>query len=163
MLFHNDLENTTEALPAILTKLRDDGYEFVSVSDLIFHEDYSVNADGEQVQHVKSSTQLTPENVEQVMAVYSDELSALGLTEEQLSQAVAAVKGGADIPDEAAAVIAQFMDDLNNKNADNTTSDTVVSDVEESAPEIEPDDIPDKEDPSEPNDGLQNNTSVTVK
>ena len=46
LLFHNDLENTTEALPDILTQLRDKGYEFVTVSNLIFWEDYTIDPNG---------------------------------------------------------------------------------------------------------------------
>lgn len=35
LLFHNDLENTTEALPEILSDLRSQGYTFVTVKKLI--------------------------------------------------------------------------------------------------------------------------------
>lgn len=38
VLFHNDLENTTEAIPQILEQLSQKGYEFVPVSELIYTE-----------------------------------------------------------------------------------------------------------------------------
>ncbi len=106
LLFHNDLENTTEALPEILTTLRDKGYEFVTVSDLIFHEDYSINADGEQIPDKKASADITADNVDEVLAMYSDKLTELGFTEEQLAAAAQAVKNGAELPQQALEVLA---------------------------------------------------------
>ncbi len=48
ILFHNGAENTVEALENILPKLKEQGYEFVKVGDLIYHEDYTVDKNGEQ-------------------------------------------------------------------------------------------------------------------
>ena len=106
LLFHNDLENTTEALPDILTQLRDKGYEFVTVSNLIFWEDYTIDPNGVQVPVSKSSLDITSENVEQVMAQYADEIAAAGFTEAQIAKIAEAVRAGGEIPDEVLEVMA---------------------------------------------------------
>lgn len=111
LLFHNDLENTTQALPEILTMLRDKGYEFVTVNDLIYHEDYSINADGKQIPDKKASVEITPDNVDEVLARYSDKLSELGFSEEQISQAAEAIKDGKYISEEILMVISDFSRD----------------------------------------------------
>lgn len=49
LLFHNDLENTTEALPQILTELLQKGFEFVAVEDMIYTEDYYIDNTGRQI------------------------------------------------------------------------------------------------------------------
>ena len=48
VLFHNDAEHTPEALPNILKCLKDEGYEFVFISDLIYKENYEIIHDGTQ-------------------------------------------------------------------------------------------------------------------
>ena len=48
VLFHNDAEYTPEALPRILETLKNDGYEFVFISDLILKENYEIKHDGTQ-------------------------------------------------------------------------------------------------------------------
>ncbi|MBO5089722.1 MAG: polysaccharide deacetylase family protein [Clostridia bacterium] len=48
VLFHNDAEHTPEALPNILKCLKDDGYEFVFIEDLIYKENYEIIHDGTQ-------------------------------------------------------------------------------------------------------------------
>ena len=48
VLFHNDAEYTPEALPRILKTLKNDGYEFVFISDLIYKENYEIKHDGTQ-------------------------------------------------------------------------------------------------------------------
>ena len=48
VLFHNGVENTPEALDKILEKLRKDGYEFVTVSELIYWDDYEIDHSGKQ-------------------------------------------------------------------------------------------------------------------
>lgn len=108
LLFHNDLKNTTEALPDILTQLRDKGFEFVTVSDLIYHEDYTIDSNGKQVPINKSSIDITPENVDEVMAQYSEQIAAAGFTDEQLAQAAEAIKAGGEIPEQIVAVMAQL-------------------------------------------------------
>ena len=48
ILFHNGVENTPEALDKILTKLENDGYEFVTVSELIYWDNYEIDHTGRQ-------------------------------------------------------------------------------------------------------------------
>ena len=49
ILFHNGVENTPEALDKILTKLEKDGYEFVTVSELIYWDNYELDHTGRQI------------------------------------------------------------------------------------------------------------------
>ncbi|MBQ7115960.1 MAG: polysaccharide deacetylase family protein [Clostridia bacterium] len=49
VLFHNGVENTPEALDKILTKLQKDGYEFVTVSELIYWDNYEIDHTGRQI------------------------------------------------------------------------------------------------------------------
>ena len=48
MLFHNDADHTPAALPNILKYLKDEGYEFVFISDLILKDNYEIKHDGTQ-------------------------------------------------------------------------------------------------------------------
>ena len=48
VLFHNDADHTPEALPNILKCLKDEGYEFVFISDLIYKDNYEIIHDGTQ-------------------------------------------------------------------------------------------------------------------
>ncbi len=48
VLFHNDADHTPKALPNILKCLKDEGYEFVFISDLILKENYEINHMGKQ-------------------------------------------------------------------------------------------------------------------
>ena len=48
VLFHNDAEHTPEALPDILKTLKEQGYEFVFISDLIYQDNYEIKNDGTQ-------------------------------------------------------------------------------------------------------------------
>ena len=48
VLFHNDADHTPEALPTILKCLKDEGYEFVFIEDLIYKENYEIIHDGTQ-------------------------------------------------------------------------------------------------------------------
>lgn len=94
LLFHNDLDNTTAALPGILEELSAQGYTFVTVNDLIYKEDYTIDANGMQIPVSRSAIDLSDENIQQVMAQYSDVIKAAGITDEQLAQAAAAIKSG---------------------------------------------------------------------
>ena len=49
LLFHNGVENTPKALDKILTKLKADGYEFVTVSELIYWDNYEIDHTGRQI------------------------------------------------------------------------------------------------------------------
>ncbi len=48
VLFHSGKENTVKALPQILEILHNGGYEFVSVSELIYNENYIIDHTGRQ-------------------------------------------------------------------------------------------------------------------
>ena len=48
VLFHNDADHTPAALPTILKCLKDEGYEFVFIEDLILKESYEIKHDGTQ-------------------------------------------------------------------------------------------------------------------
>ena len=48
VLFHNDADHTPKALPNILKCLKDEGYEFVFIEDLIYKENYEIIHDGTQ-------------------------------------------------------------------------------------------------------------------
>ena len=48
VLFHNDADHTPEALPTILKALKEQGYEFVFIEDLIYKENYEIIHDGTQ-------------------------------------------------------------------------------------------------------------------
>ena len=48
VLFHNDAEHTPEALPNILKALKEQGYEFVFIDDLIYKENYEIKHYGTQ-------------------------------------------------------------------------------------------------------------------
>lgn len=48
VLFHNDADHTPEALPTILKCLKDEGYEFVFINDLILKENFEINHMGKQ-------------------------------------------------------------------------------------------------------------------
>ena len=49
ILIHNGVKNTPEALDKILTKLKKDGYEFVTVSELIYWDNYEIDYTGKQI------------------------------------------------------------------------------------------------------------------
>ncbi len=48
VLFHNDADHTPAALPNILKTLKEQGYEFVFINDLIYKENYEIIHDGTQ-------------------------------------------------------------------------------------------------------------------
>ncbi|SMC76605.1 polysaccharide deacetylase family protein [Papillibacter cinnamivorans] len=49
ILFHNAALHTPEALPGIIEKLIQDGYQMVPVSELIIHGDYTIDHTGRQI------------------------------------------------------------------------------------------------------------------
>ncbi|MCM1055824.1 MAG: polysaccharide deacetylase family protein [Bacteroides sp.] len=54
LLFHNDLKNTSEALPDVLTKLKQKGFGFVKVSDLVYFDSYHIDGNGVQIYDVSA-------------------------------------------------------------------------------------------------------------
>lgn len=53
ILFHNDGKHTPEVLPTILEELKNKGYKFVRVSDLIYKDNYYIDHQG--TQHLQSN------------------------------------------------------------------------------------------------------------
>lgn len=49
LLFHNDLANTAEALPDLLTSLKQKGFSFAKVSDLVYSDSYHIDQNGVQI------------------------------------------------------------------------------------------------------------------
>lgn len=52
LLFHNDLKNTEEALPELLTRLKQKGFSSVKVSDLVYYDSYHIDSKGMQIYDV---------------------------------------------------------------------------------------------------------------
>lgn len=50
VLFHNNAKYVTEYLPIILQKLKDEGYEIVPISQLIYKDNYYIDNTGKQIQ-----------------------------------------------------------------------------------------------------------------
>ena len=51
VLFHNQGLHTAEALRPIIKELKGKGYEFVSIGELIYKDDYHIKSDGTQVKN----------------------------------------------------------------------------------------------------------------
>lgn len=49
ILLHNGAKHTAKALPLLLCELKNQGYEFVTVSNLIFKENYTIDNTGMQI------------------------------------------------------------------------------------------------------------------
>lgn len=49
ILFHNAAKNTPDALPKILEKLKNDGFSFVKIKDLIYKDNYYIDNTGKQI------------------------------------------------------------------------------------------------------------------
>lgn len=52
VLFHNQGLHTAEALPTIISHLKNSGYQFVPISELIYKNNYKMRADGTQIQYL---------------------------------------------------------------------------------------------------------------
>lgn len=105
------------------------------VSELIYKDNYTIDANGEQSQIVQSSldineiSEMSDEEIRAVIAQNADKLAAAGFTEEQALAAAAALKNSEDIPDEVQAVISQFADALPVSAGDSdNSSDTAYGD-----------------------------------
>ena len=51
VLFHNQGLHTAEALPQIIEQLKEQGYTFCTIGEMIYKDNYVVNADGGQAQN----------------------------------------------------------------------------------------------------------------
>ena len=54
LLFHNDLENTSQALPQLLTALKQKGFTFSRVSDMVYYDSYHIDSNGAQIYDVSA-------------------------------------------------------------------------------------------------------------
>ena len=55
LLFHNDLENTTQALPTVLKSLKEQGFELCTVSELLLEGDYTIDSNGTMMPKSKTT------------------------------------------------------------------------------------------------------------
>lgn len=55
ILFHNDVKNTPPALREVLRQLSEKGYSFVTVSELIYHDSYRIDATGKQISEAQAT------------------------------------------------------------------------------------------------------------
>ena len=135
LLFHNDLDNTTEALPEILQNLSSQGYKFVAVNELIYKDNYTIDANGKQIPSEDAMT-IAEEKIEAVIAQYSDKLAMLGFTEEQIELAKNAVKSGdiSSLPRElqpiAEEVMAQVTADASGTASANSGNSSDIADTD---------------------------------
>lgn len=49
ILSHNGTEHTADSLEMLINNIQNKGYKIVTVSDLIYKENYKINANGMQV------------------------------------------------------------------------------------------------------------------
>lgn len=129
MLFHNDLENTTEALPDILKTLGSQGYEFVTIKEMVYPDNYTIDANGRQTAVSQSSIDLSDERIEDVLAQYSESLTAAGVTEEQIAEAVAAIKRGdlSAIPSELQPLAEEVMAKAAQQTSSTSSTESTTS------------------------------------
>lgn len=52
VLFHNNSDHVLDALPMVLTALRAQGFEFVTIADLVLTEGYTIDSNGIQHKNV---------------------------------------------------------------------------------------------------------------
>lgn len=131
LLFHNDLENTTEALPDILANLKSQGFEFVTVSELVYKDNYTIDANGKQIPNAEGAVTISDDRIEEVMAQYSDMFKALGLTDEQIELAREALRTGdlTILPEEVRPLAQEVMASVarDNSNTDTTSLGEEIS------------------------------------
>ena len=68
ILFHNAALHTPEALPKILDELSKQGYEFVTVEELIYKDGYEINHEGRQIKSDETKTEATSKDVASQLA-----------------------------------------------------------------------------------------------
>lgn len=53
ILMHNDTDYIAKGLQKILDTIREEGYEVVPLSELIYEDNYTINHEGRQVKNIK--------------------------------------------------------------------------------------------------------------
>ncbi|MCH5323817.1 MAG: polysaccharide deacetylase family protein [Eubacterium sp.] len=104
LLFHNDLENTTEALPKVLESLISQGFEPVRVSDLVYADNYTIDGTGKQIQLSESISTVVYSDDPDVNAAF--EALAAGMTREDIDM-IAAQGMSAEIAQRAETLLTQ--------------------------------------------------------
>lgn len=84
LLFHNDLENTTQALPKVLQSLLDQGFEPVKVSELVYADNYTIDGTGKQIKLEESVSTIVYSDDPEVNSAF--EALAAGLTREEVDR-----------------------------------------------------------------------------
>lgn len=84
LLFHNDLENTTQALPKALQSLLDQGFEPVKVSELVYADNYTIDGTGKQIKLEESVSTIVYSDDPEVNSAF--EALAAGLTREEVDR-----------------------------------------------------------------------------
>ena len=51
ILMHNGTEHTADSLDMIIKNIKEKGFNLVTVSDLIYKENYSIDVNGKQIQN----------------------------------------------------------------------------------------------------------------
>ncbi len=51
ILCHNNADHIVEALPAVITALKSQGYNFVKMSDLVYESNYTISSTGKQIKN----------------------------------------------------------------------------------------------------------------
>lgn len=86
LLFHNDLENTAQALPTLLTELKQKGFGFVTVNDLIYYDSFRIDNTGRQIYEPDlTATSNVVINTNEELAAAAIEKIALNLSAEDIS------------------------------------------------------------------------------
>lgn len=55
ILFHNNAEYVTQALPTIIKEIKEEGYKIVPISQLIYKDDYTIDHTGRQILGTKKN------------------------------------------------------------------------------------------------------------
>jgi hypothetical protein len=109
LLFHNDLENTTQALPEVLTRLKQAGFEFVTVSDLIYHDDYYIDHAGKQFREVRTLIPVRTDAFDDPALSEAIEIVLQRLTYEEIRAIRDSVAEGNSIPSHVAVRITPHL------------------------------------------------------
>ncbi|MDO4174782.1 MAG: hypothetical protein Q4D42_08450 [Eubacteriales bacterium] len=55
ILFHNAATNTPDALPGVIAGLKEEGFTFLPVSELIYTDNYTIDHTGRQISEQKEA------------------------------------------------------------------------------------------------------------
>lgn len=83
VLFHNDADHTPAALPTILKTLKEQGYEFVFIEELIYKDNYTIDHAGMQCPTEDTSSAPTSSEEASSQSTSSDTVSSQDATSSQ--------------------------------------------------------------------------------